>query len=99
LGNLQVSSNVQIKVDSRNKAGSVTIDNSPLDPKRWYSVGTSDYLQRGTGYRELANNRNERYRPEFLRNVLEKYLRKSEFLRRASKKRFKLDISSRRASG
>ncbi len=99
LGNLQVSSNVQIKVDSSNKVCLITIDNTPLDPRRWYSVGTSDYLQRGTGYRELANNRNESYRPEFLRNVLEEYLRKSEFLRCASKKRFKLDISSIRASG
>jgi hypothetical protein len=99
LGNLQVSSNVQIKVDSSNKVCLITIDNIPLDPRRWYSVGTSDYLQRGTGYRELANSRNESYRPEFLRNVLEEYLRKSEFLRCASKKRFKLDISSIRASG
>jgi len=99
LGNLQVSSNVQIKVDSSNEVGSITIDNRPLDPKRWYSVGTSDYLQRGTGYRELANNRNESYRPEFLRNVLEEYLKKSEFLRLASQKRFELDTSGRRASG
>jgi 5'-nucleotidase len=99
LGNLQVSNNIQVRVDSKNKLGMITVDNRPLDPRRWYSVATSDYLQRGTGYQDFAKNRNERYRPELLRNVLEKYLKKPEFLKRAFTKRFKRDCSSRQVSG
>ena len=87
LGNLQVSFNVQVRVDS-GKVKSVTVDDEPLEDDRWYSVGTSDFLQRGTGYSELAHNRNARYRPEFLRDLLQIYLQKKLFLNRAFCKRF-----------
>ena len=87
LGNLQVSFNVQVRVNS-GKVKSVTADDEPLEDDRWYSVGTSDFLQRGTGYSELAYNRNARYRPEFLRDLLQIYLQKKLFLNRAFDKRF-----------
>jgi 2',3'-cyclic-nucleotide 2'-phosphodiesterase (5'-nucleotidase family) len=87
LGNLQISFNVQAKVNS-GKVKSVIVNDEPLEEDRWYSVGTSDFLQRGTGYSELAHNRNVRYRPEFLRDLLQIYLQKKLFLNRAFGKRF-----------
>jgi 2',3'-cyclic-nucleotide 2'-phosphodiesterase (5'-nucleotidase family) len=91
LGNIQVSCNVHVKLESPDRIKSVTVDGKPLDPERWYTVGTSDYLQRGTGYQELANNRNEWYRPEFLKDVLEQYLRIERFLESAFKQRFEVE--------
>jgi len=87
LGNIQVSDNVQVKA-KMGKIQSITVDNEPLQFDKWYSVGTSDFLQRGTGYLELANNRNARYRVEFLRDTLRVYVEKKTFLERALKKRF-----------
>ncbi len=87
LGNIQVSSNVQVRVNS-GKLTSIIIDSKALDEDRWYSVGTSDFLQRGTGYSELARNRNVWYRPEFLRDLLQTYLQKRMFLDRALVRRF-----------
>jgi 2',3'-cyclic-nucleotide 2'-phosphodiesterase (5'-nucleotidase family) len=89
VGSLQVSNNVQVSVDS-GRIRLITVDGKPLDPDRWYSVGTSDFLQRGTGYSELASNRNERYRPEFLRDILQAYLQRKSFLTKAFDKRFVL---------
>jgi len=92
LGNIQVSHNVQVRVNihrkSSRKIKSITVDGKPLEPDRWYTIGTSDYLQRGTGYPDLANNRNEKYRPEFLRDVLELYLRNQSFVETALSRRF-----------
>jgi 5'-nucleotidase len=90
LGNLQVSFNVQAKVSS-GKVKSVIVNDEPLEEERWYSVGTSDFLQRGTGYSELAHNRNVRYRPEFLRDLLRIYLQKKLFLNRAFGRRFAVE--------
>jgi 2',3'-cyclic-nucleotide 2'-phosphodiesterase (5'-nucleotidase family) len=87
LGNIQVSRNLQVKVNS-GVIKSITVESQALEPDRWYSVGTSDFLQRGTGYSELANNRHERYRIEFLRDVLQTYLQKESFLNKAFQKRF-----------
>jgi 5'-nucleotidase len=88
LGNIQVSSNVQVRLRSCDKIKSITINGEPLQPEKWYSIATSDYLQRGTGYHEFADNHNESYRPEFLKDVLEQYLRKEKFIELAFKKRF-----------
>jgi 2',3'-cyclic-nucleotide 2'-phosphodiesterase (5'-nucleotidase family) len=92
LGNIQVSHNIQVRFSAREKfprrISAVTVDGRPLEPDRWYAVGTSDYLQRGTGYSDLANNRNEKYRPEFLREVLELYLKNKSFVERALNRRF-----------
>lgn len=90
LGNLQVSFNVQVRVNS-GRVKSVIVNGEPLEEDRWYSVGTSDFLQRGTGYSELSYNRNARYRPEFLRDLLQTYLQNKSFLNRAFGKRFNVE--------
>lgn len=33
----------------------IIINDKPLEDNRWYSVDTSDYLQRGTGYVSISN--------------------------------------------
>lgn len=87
LGGIQVSSNVQVRANSKS-VKSITINGEDLEDDRLYSVGTSDFLQRGTGYADMANNTNVKFRPEFLRDVLQIYLRKKSFLLAAFKKRF-----------
>lgn len=92
LGNLQVSNNVKVNYneenDDMNKILSITIHDQPLDHNKWYSVATSDYLQRGTGYTEFSSCKNEKYNPEYLREVLEDYMRKEKFINVAFNKRF-----------
>ncbi len=97
MGNIQVSHNVKVRFDPHEKPShkikSITVDGKPLEPNRWYKIGTSDYLQRGTGYPDLANNKNEKYRPEFLRDVLEMYLRNQAFVETAFRRRFIIENS------
>jgi len=92
LGNIQVSSNVRILYNPKNpplnKITSMKINKKSIDRHKWYKVATSDYLQRGSGYSDFANCRNEEYRPEFLRDLLEIYLKRKRFLRLSLKKRF-----------
>ncbi|ANC77272.1 bifunctional metallophosphatase/5'-nucleotidase [Fictibacillus phosphorivorans] len=64
------------------------IGDEPLDEERWYSVASSDYLQRGSGYPSLAHNRNEFYRPEEIKEVIEIYAEKKEFVSSAFNTRF-----------
>lgn len=93
LGNIQVSSNVKIVYNTNNpplkKIVSMEINKKPINPSKWYNVATSDYIQRGTGYEDFKNCRNELYRPEFLRDLLEIYLQRDAFLKLSRKKRFK----------
>ncbi len=92
LGNIQVSSNVKIVYNPNNpplkKIVSMEINEKPIDLFKWYKVVTSDYIQRGTGYEDFKNCRNEVYRPEFLRDLLEIYLQRDIFLKLSRKKRF-----------
>ncbi|WP_147664303.1 5'-nucleotidase C-terminal domain-containing protein [Promethearchaeum syntrophicum] len=92
LGNIAVSSNVRIYLNSESenfcRINSITIDDEPLDECKWYSVASSDYLQRGSGYLEMSNNRNERYDPDYIRDVLRKFLQKEEMIMAAYIKRF-----------
>ena len=92
LGNLAVSNNARVYLnpESENsyKINSITIDDKPLDEEKWYSVASSDYLQRGTGYLEMANNRNERYDPDYIRDTLRKYIPKKEIIKQAYQERF-----------
>ncbi len=60
----------------------VKLENGELEDERIYRVSTSDYLQRGTGYPSLANNMNEKYNPEYTRDVLREYLNEKDFLKR-----------------
>lgn len=79
LGRLHVSKNVVIEHDRKNILR-VMIDGEELDKEKTYRIATSDCLQRGTGYPSLANNCNERYYPEYTRDVLREYLNKKEFV-------------------
>lgn len=82
LGRLHVSNNVRIQHNGR-KVIEVIINGEKLNDDKWYTVATSDYLQRGTGYSSLKNNRNETYRVEYIRDVLRDYIAKDEFVKNA----------------
>lgn len=88
LGWLHVSNNAVIEHDGKNILR-VMIDDEELEEERTYRIATSDYLQRGTGYPSLANNRNERYNPEYTRDVLREYLNKKEFVEKCFIDRWK----------
>ncbi|MFX1316366.1 MAG: 5'-nucleotidase C-terminal domain-containing protein, partial [Promethearchaeota archaeon] len=92
LGNIQVSKNVQVYYNPAGKPlkkiQKVMINNELLDPQKWYMVGTSDYLQRGTGYIDFGNCKNEIYKPDWLRDILKKYLKKKNYIKNALIKRF-----------
>jgi 5'-nucleotidase len=81
LGRLHVS-NALIEHDGRS-IKNIIINGESLEDERWYSVASSDYLHRGTGYTSLKNNRNVRYSSEYLRDTLKEYLCKKEFIERA----------------
>ena len=78
LGRLHISGAV-IEYDNNN-IKKIIINGNDIDEEKYYSVATSDYLQRGTGYKTLANNVNVRYNPEYLRITLRDYLCKDNFL-------------------
>jgi 5'-nucleotidase len=65
------------------------IAEKPIEDEKWYSVATSDYLQRGTGYESLSHNRNETYRAEEIREVIKIYANKPDFVERAYVNRFR----------
>jgi 5'-nucleotidase len=58
----------------------IIIGKGELKEEKWYTVATSDYLQRGTGYNSLTNNKNHKYNPDYLRDTLREYLAKEEFI-------------------
>lgn len=78
LGRLHISGAI-IEHDN-NRINRIIINGKDIDEEKYYSVATSDYLQRGTGYKSLANNINVRYNPEYLRITLRDYLCKDMFL-------------------
>ena len=86
LGKLHVS-NALIEHDGR-RIINIIINGKNIEDERWYSVASSDYLHRGTGYTSLKNNRNVRYNKEYLRDTLEEYLSKKEFIERAFRDRW-----------
>lgn len=91
LGRIHVSKAV-IEHDGRN-IRDVFIDGERLHDDKWYKVASSDYLQRGTGYESLKNNRNETYNKDYLRDVLKEYIRREEFLQQAFNDRWILKKS------
>ncbi len=86
-GRLHVSG-ATVKHDGK-QITELLIGGQPLEDERWYTVGTSDYLHRGSGYRTLANNRNEKYRPEYIRDVIRTYARNEDFIKGAFANRWK----------
>lgn len=81
LGRLHVS-NAIIECDGR-KISKISINGEALIDDKWYTVGSSDYLHRGTGYESLKNNRNGKYNKEYLRDTLREYLNKKEYIKKA----------------
>ncbi len=77
LGRLHISGAV-IEHDG-NSIHRIIVNGKKLDEEKYYSVATPDYLQRGSGYKALANNINERYNVEYLRIILRDYLNRDEF--------------------
>ncbi|WP_277584954.1 bifunctional metallophosphatase/5'-nucleotidase [Psychrobacillus antarcticus] len=77
VGRLHVSG-IQIEHDGKN-IHAIYVNGELLEEERWYLVGSSDYLQRGSGYPCLANNRNEKYLAEEIKDVLRLYGEKQEF--------------------
>lgn len=73
-GILQVSSNVKIYHDNKNIL-KVLVDGEELKLDREYLVASSDYLQRGTAYEPLKNNRDEKYDNMYIRDLLQLYLK------------------------
>lgn len=69
----------------------ILIGNEPLQEERWYSVASSDYLQRGSGYPSLADNRNDVYRAEEIKDVIRTYAKKAEFIDRSYEMRWKAE--------
>lgn len=67
----------------------ILIAGEPIEPERWYSVASSDYLQRGSGFPALARNRNDAYRAEEVKDVIQTYAADAAFLERAFADRWK----------
>lgn len=61
----------------------IIIADKSLEEDKIYTVSTSDYIQRGTGYVSFKNNFNEKYSGKFLRHIIEDYMRKPENLENA----------------
>jgi 2',3'-cyclic-nucleotide 2'-phosphodiesterase (5'-nucleotidase family) len=67
----------------------VTIEGQPMEDDVWYSVASSDYLQRGSGYPSLANNHNDQYRAEEIKDVIRLYANQDDFVERAMNNKWK----------
>lgn len=67
----------------------IYIGTKPLEEEAWYTVASSDYLQRGSGYECLAHNRNEKYRAEEIKDVIRLYANKDGFIEKAYVNRWK----------
>lgn len=61
----------------------ILIGRQPIEENRWYTVASSDYLQRGSGYPSLADNRNAVYKAEEIKDVIQTYAKKAEFVERS----------------
>ncbi|WP_421380860.1 bifunctional metallophosphatase/5'-nucleotidase [Bacillus salacetis] len=69
----------------------ISIGDQPLEEERWYRVASSDYLQRGSGYPSLANNQNEKYLAEEIKDVIRIYGKDPVFLESALLNRWYAD--------
>ncbi|MDF2801667.1 MAG: bifunctional metallophosphatase/5-nucleotidase [Anaerocolumna sp.] len=81
VGRLHVS-NATIEHNGRT-ISNIYINGEALETDRFYTVASSDYLQRGSGYESLRNNVDVKYNKEYLRDTLKEYMDKSEFVERA----------------
>ncbi|TKD71384.1 bifunctional metallophosphatase/5'-nucleotidase [Pseudalkalibacillus hwajinpoensis] len=72
---------------------SLTVNGQLLEEEKWYGVASSDYLLRGSGYPDLANNRNFSYQPDEIKDVIREYAKKDSFVTNAFKNRWFLKKS------
>jgi len=76
------------------RRGSRTISHVLLDngeqlvPETTYRVATTDYLQRGSAYPALGSCRLVAYRPELMREVMERYLSRRDLIDAAFRSRW-----------
>lgn len=70
----------------------IFIGGESLNDEKWYSVASSDYLQRGSGYPALANNRGEKYLAEEIKDVIRIYAEKNDFLTKSGISRWKENV-------
>lgn len=87
VGRLHVSG-AEITHDGK-RVSEIFVGNAHLEDEKWYSVASSDYLQRGSGYESLVHNRNERYLADEIRDVIRMYGKRSEFIKKAEVNRWK----------
>lgn len=78
LGRLHVSGAV-IEHDG-NSVKRVLINGRDIEDEKYYSVATSDYLERADWYTPLSKHRNVRYDIDYLRITLKNYLCRKEFV-------------------
>ena len=86
VGRLHVSDAV-IEHDGRNIIN-IYVQGTLLNMEQWYTVASSDYLQRGTGYKSLARNRDEQYNKKYLRDIIQEYVKKEAFIEKAFEERW-----------
>lgn len=86
VGRLHVSG-AEIEHDGK-QVTQILVGAEPLEDEKWYTVASSDYLQRGSGYGSLANNRNQKYMAEEIRDVIRLYADKPDFMKKAFVKRW-----------
>lgn len=67
----------------------VRIGGRVMEEESWYSVSSSDYLQRGSGYESLANNRNAKYFHEEIKDVIRMYADQNTFAAASYENRWK----------
>jgi 5'-nucleotidase len=86
VGRLHVSG---VKIEYQgNVITHISLGEEPLEEEKWYKVASSDYLQRGSGYQSLANNKNEKYLPEEIKDVIRLYADNPEFIERSLNNRW-----------
>ena len=73
----------------------ILVNGKPLNAERWYTVASSDYLQRGSGYPSLSHNRNVKYAAEEIKDVIRLYADHAEFIEQAYVNRWKVTSTTR----
>ncbi|MER2260949.1 MAG: 5'-nucleotidase C-terminal domain-containing protein [Psychrobacillus sp.] len=87
VGRLHVSG-LEVEHDGKH-IKSIYLNEFPMKEEKWYLVASSDYLHRGSGYPSLAINRNETYWAEEIKDIIQIYGEKPEFVESAYQNRRK----------
>lgn len=84
VGALSVSYNVRV----HQFPFSITINDEPIDENRQYHVMTSDYLQRGSGYKSLkVDNANSIFFNGYIRDVIKRNINNNDLINQSKIKR------------